>query len=400
MTSPDGTVEGMSDGESAPEARAPETRRAGGGEALRGFPSAASGRRAGREGLDPAGAAALALSAAWVLAVVAVLLFFPSDVGAGPAGLGWIGTLGAIVLPVALIWVAALSARAARVMREEGARLEAAVDAIRHLAAQQQPAQGSGIRPAIEARLEEIARAQRQTEAAITRLTQAGAPLAGGSAAGGAAGRGRTAPAPAAVTSQSPRAGQGAGGGPGAGPAGAAGPPAADAAQQSLALGTPEDAGEPISTPDLLRALNFPEDEADSEGFRALRAALRDRPTAGLVRSAQDVLTLLAEDGIYMDDLAPDRARPEVWRRFAQGERGKGVASLGGVRDRSCLALTTGRMRQDPVFRDTAHHFLRKFDKTFAEVEPRLSDTEIAALSETRTARAFMLLGRVSGTFD
>jgi hypothetical protein len=334
-----------------------------------------------------------------VLVVVAVLLFLPSGLAAGPAGLGWIGTLGVIVLPVALIWAAALSARAARVMREEGARLEAAVDAIRHLAAQQQPAHGSGIRPAIEARLEEIARAQRQTEAAITRLTQAGAPGAGSPAPGGAAGpgRGRSAPAPAAGPSQSPRAGQGAGGGPSAGPAGL---PATDAAQQSLALGTPEDAGEPISTPDLLRALNFPEDEADSDGFRALRAALRNRPTAGLVRSAQDVLTLLAEDGIYMDDLAPDRARPEVWRRFAQGERGKGVASLGGVRDRSCLALTTGRMRQDPVFRDTAHHFLRKFDKTFAEVEPALSDAEIAALSETRTARAFMLLGRVSGTFD
>ncbi|WP_199533278.1 hypothetical protein [Rhodovulum sp. 12E13] len=399
MTSPNGTVEGTSDRETAPEPRPAGTRRAGGGGASPGFPSGAGRRRAHREGLDPAGAAGLALSAVWVLVVVAVLLFFPPGAGAGPAGLGWIGTLVAIVLPVALIWVAALSARAARVMREEGARLEAAVDAIRHLAAQQQPAQGSGIRPAIEARLEEIARAQRQTEAAITRLTQAGAPVAGGPAAGAAGpGRGRVPPAPAAGPSQSRRAGQGpGGGGPVAGPAGA---PATDAAQQSLALGTPEDAGEPISTSDLLRALNFPEDEADTEGFRALRAALRDRPTAGLVRSAQDILTLLAEDGIYMDDLAPDRARPEVWRRFAHGERGKGVASLGGVRDRSCLALTTGRMRQDPVFRDTAHHFLRKFDKTFAEVEPGLSDAEIVTLSETRTARAFMLLGRVSGTFD
>jgi hypothetical protein len=57
-------------------------------------------------------------------------------------------------------------------------------------------------------------------------------------------------------------------------------------------------------------------------------------------------------------------------------------------------------MRQDTIFRDTAHHFLRQFDKTFQEFEKNASDQEIAALAETRTARAFMLLGRVTGIFD
>ena len=76
------------------------------------------------------------------------------------------------------------------------------------------------------------------------------------------------------------------------------------------------------------------------------------------------------------------------------------VAALGGVRDHSSLALTSGRMKQDPIFRDAAHHFLRRFDRVFAEFEPRANDSEISALSDTRTARAFMLLGRVAGTFD
>ncbi len=40
------------------------------------------------------------------------------------------------------------------------------------------------------------------------------------------------------------------------------------------------------------------------------------------------------------------------------------------------------------------------FDKVFAGFEPRATDSEISALSDTRTARAFMLLGRVAGTFD
>ena len=101
-----------------------------------------------------------------------------------------------------------------------------------------------------------------------------------------------------------------------------------------------------------------------------------------------------------MDDLKPDRARPELWRKFAAGERGRGIAALGGVRDRSSLALTAGRMREDPVFRDAAHHFLRTFDRTFSEFETRATDADLADLSDTRTARAFMLFGRVTGTFD
>ena len=57
-------------------------------------------------------------------------------------------------------------------------------------------------------------------------------------------------------------------------------------------------------------------------------------------------------------------------------------------------------MKEDPIFRDTAHHFLRRFDRMFQDFEATATDAEITALSETRTARAFMLLGRVAGSFD
>jgi hypothetical protein len=57
-------------------------------------------------------------------------------------------------------------------------------------------------------------------------------------------------------------------------------------------------------------------------------------------------------------------------------------------------------MKQDPIFRDAAHHFLRRFDKAISTFEETASDAEISALGDTRTARAFMLLGRVAGTFD
>ncbi|MDR0807825.1 MAG: hypothetical protein LBE86_01630 [Gemmobacter sp.] len=171
--------------------------------------------------------------------------------------------------------------------------------------------------------------------------------------------------------------------------------------QPALALGTPtEDLRAPLLITDFIRALQFPETPDDREGFRALRLALEDRTIAKLIRAAQDVLTLLSQEGIFMDDLKPDRARPELWRSFARGERGRVISGLGGIRDRSSLALTAGRMREDPIFRDAAHHFLRTFDRTFAEFEYNASDVELIELADTRTARAFMLFGRVAGVFD
>jgi hypothetical protein len=272
-----------------------------------------------------------------------------------------------IVLPVVMIWIAALTARATREMRAEARHLQQSIDAMRQAWVAQQNAAS---RPSVEKKLDELAAAARQTESAIATFTSRRDALATQPSANKKA---------ALVVSRESQSED----------------------QPGLALGTPaETLQAPVTIADFIRALNFPDNPEDRDGFRALRRALEDRAMAKLIRAAQDVLTLLSQDGIYMDDMKPDRARPEIWRRFASGERGREVAALGGVRDRSSIALTSGRMRQDTVFRDAAHHFLRQFDKTFAEFEKNATDSEVVELAETRTARAFMLLGRVTGTFD
>lgn len=309
---------------------------------------------------------AIVLSLLWLVAMGGYFLWLDREGAARPDSLGFVMTLLAIFLPVALIWVAATAARSTRVIREESRRLHTAIDVLRETYVQTRPTGNGATRPSVERKLDEIAAAQRKAETAIATFTSI-----------------RTEPDSAGPISALPQ---------GSAPV---------EEQGILALGTPAEAlAAPVNIPDFIRALNFPENADDSEGFRALRRALQDRQTQQLVQASQTVLTLLAQDGIYMDDLRPDRARPEVWRRFAAGQRGRNVAALGGVRDRSCLALTAGRMRQDQEFRDAAHHFLRRFDTTFAAFESHAGDADIAALADTRTARAFMLLGRVAGTFD
>jgi len=150
---------------------------------------------------------------------------------------------------------------------------------------------------------------------------------------------------------------------------------------------------------ELLHALNFPTDEKDKDGFRALRIAMGHRATSQCLRAAEDIMNLLSQDGIYTDDLSPEIAPAALWRSFAKGARGEEVSAVGGIHDAAAIAKVRSRMRSDPIFRDAALHFQRQFDITLREFCANGSDPQIEKLANTRTGRTFMLLGRVSGMF-
>lgn len=324
-----------------------------------------------REGFDPADKIAIAASGAWVVFCILFLIFVGLGDGQTLGPLRFLILVLAVVLPVALVWIAAIALKSARVVQEESERLQASMDAMRQIYIAQAQMAATTMGPNVERKIDEIVKGQKRAEDVLTNFVttrnvpeepEATRPLPI-----------REAPAPAPLAESQP----------------------------ALALATPEDAiGDPVSVEDMIVAMNFPETVDDVAGFAALRRALQDRSVSPMIQASQDILTLLSQDGIYMDDLSPDRARPEVWRKFTEGERGRAISGLGGIRDRSSLALTSTRMRQDSIFRDTAHHFLRTFDKTLSSVASNLSDSEIILMAETRTARAFMLLGRVAGMFD
>ena len=303
---------------------------------------------------------ACAVAVGWFVMVALFFWMLPmSETTSGPdAKLRWIMMLIAIFMPIGLIWVAAVVARASRAVREESLRIQSALDGLHQmqLAIQAAPAPSADqprIAPAPSSDNSETAVSGFASRREVSRLIV-------------------------------PRAA-----------------PQVPADQPALELGTSsEDMNPPLERLDLILALNFPNDEHDTDGFAALRRALRDRTARRLVQASQDVLTLLSQDGIYMDDLRPDPVSAEMWRRFAGGERGQAINRLGGVRDRSSLALTAGRMREDTIFRAAVHHFLRRFDEMLVAFEETATDTDLLALAETRTSRAFMLLARTTGTFD
>lgn len=308
---------------------------------------------------------AFGLSLVWLTMIVVAFRLL------GRQGMQMSDTLGLIVialavfLPIAVIWLSVLVLRAAQQMRNESRRLHLTVEGMRRGWIRDQQASGKALKPTVLDMLGDIAQAQRKTEDQLAMFvtTRNRPPL--------------RRPGLQDIDDL----------------------PQGENAQPVLALENPLPPAKPLAPGDVIRALHFPENEHDEAGFAALRRALEDHATADLIQAAQDVLTALSSEGIYMEDLHPDRARPEVWRAFATGMRGVEISALGGIRDRSCLALTTARMRSDLVFRDAAHRFLRSFDKQFARFEEQATDAEIARFAETRSARAFMLLGRVTGIF-
>ena len=151
---------------------------------------------------------------------------------------------------------------------------------------------------------------------------------------------------------------------------------------------------------DLNRALNFPQDESDKDGFAAIKRVLPHRNTAQLLQAAEDVLSMLAQEGIYMDDLIVAPANPDLWREFAAGARGEEIADMGTVDDQAALALVRGRMRNDQVFKDGVLHFLRLFDRVVNEFSTEATDRDLVTLAGTRSGLAFLLLARANGTFS
>jgi hypothetical protein len=313
------------------------------------------------QGLTQTETVAGVLSVLWISGIGLFFWYLPSDPVAGN-GLRHVVMLLAMFVPVAMAWIALVAMRAARQMVAETFRLQTAIDALRQAHTASQTPRAAHEPPAARPAVADPAPPVPAPETAASRFAS------------------RREVSRMIV----PRAA-----------------PQVLADQPALAFDpSPDDEAPPLARPDLIRALNFPENQHDTEGFAALRRALRDRGARHLVQASQDVLTLLSQDGIYMDDLRPDPASADLWRRFAKGERGRSMDGLGAVRDQAALSLVAGRMREDTIFRDAVHHFMRRFDQILVTFEEQATDTDLLEMAETRTARAFMLLGRASRTFE
>lgn len=289
----------------------------------------------------------------------------------------------AALAPITLFYYGALLARKAEEIRSETARLSSAIDALRHtIAPRSVPTAGELASALTTAARSTLAEEKASMAAAMNRLDAALAETQ--SMVDRIEGRESKARR-AAKTIAAPG-------------------PISDREQPALPFGADTEidaAAPPIPWENVVRALDFPRDESDAKGFEALRLVVADKEVADLLQASEDVLTFLSEEGLYMEDLPVEATTVETWIRYAEGGRGPELSSLAGVDDEVAIAVTRGRLKRDAVFRDTALHFLRRFDALIGRMARELGpDPMIVEMGETRTGRAFMLIARVNGAFE
>lgn len=344
---------------------------------------------------------AIAASTAWIVLVLAYGLGFWS-VASGTGILRFLDVmflLMALVLPVMLIWLTAwladtlaqqreIVAALAEVALPLSTALSATRSALDQHASATRPmnpdavtravhvAMASIRQPDLVTPLERLLAGQARAEVSLQRLAARSTPVTADPPAQQVAAR------PADPAASAPRASA----------------PRASALPAPAATGAVEDGPSRPDWPTLIRALDFPKDGEDQEGFTALRTALHHQSLAQMLQAAEDVLTLLSQEGVFVDDLPMQPVDASVWRRFMAGTRGPEVAAIGGITDESALETVRRLVRSDAIFRDTALFFQRRFDSVLVEFAAGADDEALAELAGTRSGRAFMLLVRLSLT--
>jgi len=337
-------------------------------------------------------------SVGWAVLVVLYGIGFLSvsaGQGRGTLFLDAMFFLVALVLPLMLLWLAAWLAEELEQQREIVAALaEVTAPLIGTLAATQKalerhgPASPEAIgkavqaallgsRPDVAVPLDRLLTSQARIEAALQKLAAAPArPATPPPPAPTPAAREVQPPAPKPV------------------------PVAAPVEEPSLPLIAEAEEPARPSWFDLVRALDFPRDSDDHEGFRALKSALRHHGLAQMLQAAEDVLNLLSQEGVFVDELPMAPVDTAAWRRFMEGVRGPEVAGVGGITDPRALDAARRLMKTDSIFRDSALFFQRRFDGVLSEFCAGAGDGQLEELAGTRSGRAFMLLARLSGSLD
>ena len=115
---------------------------------------------------------ALVMSVVWMVMVSAFFLIMPTTPqGEGFDSLRFILTLIAVFLPVAMIWVAALSARSTQIMRAETKMLHNAIDALRSGGMPEHQGNPLTSEASVERKLNQIAQATKKPDVPVPTFT-------------------------------------------------------------------------------------------------------------------------------------------------------------------------------------------------------------------------------------
>ena len=149
----------------------------------------------------------------------------------------------------------------------------------------------------------------------------------------------------------------------------------------------------------ILKALHFPKDEHDLVGFSALKIARKNNTFSELLQVSEDFLNLIAQDAIYLDDLKIEPPPVEAWLSFISTNQNPNRRRLNCVGIDRQIKRLKSRIKTDTIFRDTSLMLMRRFDVLLRDHLKLANDDQIFKIAETRTGKAFLIVGKLSDSF-
>ena len=307
------------------------------------------------------------ISIVWVVFSIFFLTFGENRANADVGKVNFLLNCLAVFIPVVVIATFSIVIKMSGILKGEVLKLQTEIDAMRRIYVTQQQVSGLRVKPGIEKKLNEIEAAQKKTQSEIAKFSTRREPS-------------DFLDEKAAITKNRPSFTKN---------------------EPLLPLDVQETAeGSAVLINDFIKAADLPDSADDKEGLGALKRALQDRDLAKLLHATQDSLKILSKEGIYIDALKLEPGEITLWRDFGKGKRGKKLAGIINFSNNEVLQKANSRFKTDTVFKDVVHHFLRQFDNVFTEFSTNASDDDILNFSTTRTAKTFLILAFIAGTFE
>ena len=124
-------------------------------------------RPSGDHPLDRVDRLALILTGIWLFFCVLFVSIAGLGSGSELGALRVLILIMAVALPIALVWIAAIALKSARIIREESNRLQTSMDAMRQIYVSQAQMAATTMGPNVERKIDEIVKGQKRAEDAL-----------------------------------------------------------------------------------------------------------------------------------------------------------------------------------------------------------------------------------------
>ena len=147
-----------------------------------------------------------------------------------------------------------------------------------------------------------------------------------------------------------------------------------------------------VSNSLLIRALNFAEDEKDVMGIAAVETAAGIPEVADLLNFSMRVLEIFADAGITVDHMGMQLSNPDDWRSAAVPGSGRPFTDLCQILDPGFATDVHRARREIPELADASRNLRERASALLETFVQDADDNEIIGLLNTRTYRSFILL--------